>query len=58
MLTSKRCYTMETEFKYKDLTGRIIGAAMLVHKVLGNGIIAQALEDVSEVYEAEISTVV
>ncbi len=28
---------METEYKYKDLTGKIIGAAMQVHKVLGNG---------------------
>jgi GxxExxY protein len=28
---------MDTEYKYKDLTGTIIGAAMQVHKVLGNG---------------------
>ncbi len=25
------------EYKYKDITGRIIGAAMRVHKELGNG---------------------
>jgi GxxExxY protein len=25
------------EYKYKDITGKIIGAAMQVHKVLGNG---------------------
>ena len=25
------------EYKYKEITGRIIGAAMQVHKVLGNG---------------------
>jgi GxxExxY protein len=25
------------EFKYKEITGKIIGAAMQVHKVLGNG---------------------
>jgi GxxExxY protein len=28
---------MSEEYKYKDVTGRIIGAAMQVHKVLGNG---------------------
>jgi GxxExxY protein len=28
---------MDTEYKYKDLTGTIIVAAMQVHKVLGNG---------------------
>lgn len=28
---------MDAEYKYKDLTGRIIGASMQVHKVLGNG---------------------
>jgi GxxExxY protein len=28
---------MDADFKYKDVTGRIIGAAMQVHKVLGNG---------------------
>jgi len=26
------------EYKYKEITGRIIGAAMQVHKVPGNGI--------------------
>jgi len=25
------------DYKYKDITGKIIGAAMQVHKVLGNG---------------------
>ena len=25
------------EYKYKEITGRVIGAAMQVHKVLGNG---------------------
>jgi hypothetical protein len=25
------------EYKYKDVTGNVIGAAMQVHKVLGNG---------------------
>jgi hypothetical protein len=25
------------EYKYKEITGRIIGAAMQVHKALGNG---------------------
>jgi len=25
------------DFKYKDITGKVIGAAMEVHKVLGNG---------------------
>jgi len=28
---------MTEEFKYKEITGRIIGAAMRVHKELGNG---------------------
>ena len=28
---------MVEEYKYKDITGKIIGAAMQVHKVLGNG---------------------
>jgi len=28
---------MVEEYKYKDLTGKIIGAAIQVHKVLGNG---------------------
>jgi len=28
---------MVEEYKYKDTTGKIIGAAMQVHKVLGNG---------------------
>ena len=28
---------MDEEYKYKELTGRIIGAAMKVHSVLGNG---------------------
>jgi GxxExxY protein len=28
---------MDTEYKYKDITGKIIGAAIQVHKVLGNG---------------------
>lgn len=27
------------EYKYKDITGKVIGAAMQVHKVLGNGFI-------------------
>jgi GxxExxY protein len=26
------------DFKYKDITGKVIGAAMEVHKVLGNGL--------------------
>jgi len=28
---------MVEEYKYKETTGKIIGAAMQVHKVLGNG---------------------
>jgi GxxExxY protein len=28
---------MAEEFKYKDITGKIIGASMEVHKALGNG---------------------
>lgn len=28
---------MEKDYKYSELTGKIIGAAMQVHKVLGNG---------------------
>lgn len=28
---------MLKEYKYKEITGKIIGAAMQVHKVLGNG---------------------
>lgn len=28
---------MVEEYKYKEITGKIIGAAMHVHKVLGNG---------------------
>lgn len=28
---------MYEDFKYKELTGRIIGCAMEVHKILGNG---------------------
>ena len=28
---------MVEEFKYKDITAKVIGAAMQVHKVLGNG---------------------
>jgi GxxExxY protein len=28
---------MDTEYKYKDITGKIIGAAIQVHKFLGNG---------------------
>lgn len=28
---------MVQEYKYSDITGKIIGAAMQVHKVLGNG---------------------
>jgi len=28
---------MQEEFKYKDITGKIIGAAMEVHRTLGNG---------------------
>ncbi len=28
---------MVEEYKYKDITGKIIGAAMQVHKILGNG---------------------
>ena len=28
---------MVEEYKYKEITGKIIGAAMQVHKVLGNG---------------------
>jgi hypothetical protein len=26
------------EYKYKDITGGIIGAAMQVHKILGNAV--------------------
>jgi len=29
-------FAME-DYKYKDITGKIIGAAMQVHKILGNG---------------------
>lgn len=29
---------MVEEYKYKDTTGKIIGTAMQVHKVLGNGV--------------------
>jgi len=25
------------DYKYKEITGKVIGAAMEVHKVLGNG---------------------
>jgi GxxExxY protein len=28
---------MIEEYKYREVTGKIIGAAMQVHKVLGNG---------------------
>lgn len=28
---------IKEEYKYSDITGRIIGAAMEVHKILGNG---------------------
>ncbi|MCB8994610.1 MAG: GxxExxY protein [Bacteroidales bacterium] len=28
---------MHEDYKYKDITGRIIGASMEVHKILGNG---------------------
>jgi GxxExxY protein len=28
---------IKKEFKYSDITGRVIGAAMEVHKILGNG---------------------
>ncbi len=28
---------MSENYKYKEITGRIIGAAMEVHKTLGNG---------------------
>jgi len=28
---------MYEDFKYKELTGKIIGTAMQVHKTLGNG---------------------
>lgn len=28
---------MSQEYKYSDITGKIIGAAMQIHKVLGNG---------------------
>ncbi len=28
---------MHEDFKFKDVTGRIIGACMQVHKILGNG---------------------
>jgi len=28
---------MSKEYKYKEITGKIIGVAMQVHKVLGNG---------------------
>jgi hypothetical protein len=28
---------MDAEYKYKETTGNVIGAAMQVHKVLGNG---------------------
>ena len=28
---------MYEDFKYTELTGRIIGCAMEVHKILGNG---------------------
>jgi GxxExxY protein len=28
---------IEEKYKYSDLTGKIIGAAMEVHKILGNG---------------------
>lgn len=31
------CEDMVEEYKYKDITGNIIGAALQVHKVLGNG---------------------
>lgn len=30
-------YMTKTEYKYSDLTGRIIKAAMIVHTALGNG---------------------
>ena len=30
-------YKMYEDFKYKELTGRIIGCALEVHKILGNG---------------------
>lgn len=29
--------TVKTEYKYSELTGRIIGCAIEVHKFLGNG---------------------
>ena len=35
--TNKKIENMVEEYKYKEITGKIIGAAMQVHKVLGNG---------------------
>jgi hypothetical protein len=35
--TKSAVQTME-EYKYKDITGGIIGAAMQVHKILGNAV--------------------
>jgi GxxExxY protein len=36
-MVNLNCEAMVEEYKYKEITGNIIGAAMQVHKVLGNG---------------------
>lgn len=50
---------IKPEYKYSELTGRIIGCAMTVHKTLGNGfqevIYQRALEIEMQIAEIEFS---
>jgi len=43
---------MVEEYKYKETTGKIIGAAMQVHKVLGNGFPDDVRPDGDELFSA------
>ncbi len=46
---------MVEEYKYKETTGKIIGAAMQVHKILGNGfqkVIYQRALEINSKYHA------
>ena len=37
LTSSKQCNMIDTNFKYSELTSKVIGCAMRVHSALGNG---------------------
>mgnify|MGYP001609488835 CR=1 FL=1 len=48
---------MVEEYKYKEITGKIIGVAMQVHKVLENVHLAQAINYL-EAYNIEVGLLI